>query len=443
MIPHPVYAAPRQSGYGAVRPAVLLAARATRGGIYFWLIVGYLLLLPVQLKLSESMRIAPSDVILLLYLLAATPTLRYCRTRTWSLAHAGLLLAFCTGTLVAVLQHGEAGVYVLVNKDLGLLVLFAAYAAICAEAATWQRIRLLLKVFIATVGLTNVVALISFFGYAPVLSESVLHLEYGGRLAGMLIDPNAYGGLLAVTFAIHAITFYSPKPILGGIPGALLALSLVTGIVFTYSRSTWISVAFALFVAIAMNWRRAGYLVGTIAVIIGIVWCVADVDYLDDMAHMARRPDQVEIRLEVFNRAMAVFADNPVLGVGLGMFNSVAQRGDRLSPSHGVIIHNTSAWFLTEFGLLGFILFLAFIGWFWVSGFKAYRSAPPLEKPLVLGLVAAHTAMLGLSMGIEALYQRHWWLVMALIAATRCLGGAPAVPALSGQAARGLRRGGA
>jgi O-antigen ligase len=235
----------------------------------------------------------------------------------------------------------------------------------------------------------------------------------------MLIDPNAYGGLLAVTFAVHAITYYSPKPILGGIAGGILAVTLVAGILFTYSRSTWISVTFLLCIAMAMNWRRAGYLLCTIAVIIAIVWFMADVDYLDEMAEMAKRPDQVEVRVEVLNRAMALFLENPVFGVGLGMFDTVARETDRLSESYAVIIHNTTAWFLTEFGLVGFAMFAAFIVWYWVTGFKAYRAAPVAEKPVVLGLVAAHTAMMGLSMGIEALYQRHWWLVMALIAASR------------------------
>ena len=33
----------------------------------------------------------------------------------------------------------------------------------------------------------------------------------------------------------------------------------------------------------------------------------------------------------------------------------------------------------------------------------------------MLALLLAHMAMFGLAMGIEALYQRHWWLIVALI----------------------------
>ena len=37
-----------------------------------------------------------------------------------------------------------------------------------------------------------------------------------------------------------------------------------------------------------------------------------------------------------------------------------------------------------------------------------------------LALLAAFTGMIGVSMGIEAFYQRHWWVVMAGI--TACYG---------------------
>ena len=36
----------------------------------------------------------------------------------------------------------------------------------------------------------------------------------------------------------------------------------------------------------------------------------------------------------------------------------------------------------------------------------------------MLALLMGHTAMFGLAMGIEAFYQRHWWLILALIASS-------------------------
>src|SRR2546425_12100806 len=65
---------------------------------------------------------------------------------------------------------------------------------------------------------------------------------YGGRrLSGMLLDPNAYGGLVALTLAICEGTSWGQTPLLRR--GLLLycRLNLVLGILFTFSRSAWIS----------------------------------------------------------------------------------------------------------------------------------------------------------------------------------------------------------
>jgi hypothetical protein len=78
-------------------------------------------------------------------------------------------------------------------------------------------------------------------------------------------------------------------------------------------------------------------------------------------------------------------------------------------------------WFLADFGIVGLAVLSGFLGWFFAKGWFAYRSAPASGRPLVLALLLAHAAMLGLAMGIEAFYQRHWWLVLGLIASSYSL----------------------
>ena len=95
----------------------------------------------------------------------------------------------------------------------------------------------------------------------------------------------------------------------------------------------------------------------------------------------------------------------------------------------GEVAHNSAMWFLADFGVVGLLVFLAFTGWFFAAGWKAYRNAPASEKPLALALLAAHAAMFGLAMGIEAFYQRQWWVVFGLIGAAYCLTQRPAVRA--------------
>jgi putative inorganic carbon (hco3(-)) transporter len=78
-------------------------------------------------------------------------------------------------------------------------------------------------------------------------------------------------------------------------------------------------------------------------------------------------------------------------------------------------------WFLADFGIVGLVVLVGFLGWFFAKGWSAYQLAPMTERPLIVALLLAHTAMFGLAMGIEAFYQRHWWLVLALIASAYSL----------------------
>jgi O-antigen ligase len=126
---------------------------------------------------------------------------------------------------------------------------------------------------------------------------------------------------------------------------------------------------------------------------------------------MASRPKQVQGRFDLVQDAFQAFSRHPLTGGGIGSF--------RLSE--GEIAHNSAMWFLADFGILGLTALLGFVGWFFAKAWFAYRSAPSRSQPLVLALLLAHTAMFGLAMGIEAFYQRHWWLVLGLIASSYSL----------------------
>lgn len=370
-----------------------------------WLLAGYAAFLPVQYDTGIGFRFAPADLFLLLFLTFGIGWFRFAQIN-WSFWHLGMLLVFQTGTLVAVLKNGYVSQYALIQKDIGLLALFAAYTVIAAFATDWSRIRWILRVFILSVVFQNIIALGEFF-LSQLTGFDITRLNYAqARLSGLLVDPNAYGGLLVLTFTMLVITYYSAKPLLGGPSGLFCLLTLAAGILLTFSRSAWIGLIALFPVILVKNPRHALRLAAIILFAVTGVLFIMGGEYWSTIVSMATRSSPVDARIDIISEALALFADNPVLGIGIGAF----------AEGHGVIIHNTPVWFLAEFGLFGFIIFTGFALWFIIRGCCAYKLAPPEEKPLILGLVAAHIAMLGLSLGIEALYQRHWWLVMALIA---------------------------
>jgi hypothetical protein len=371
------------------------------------LVVAYVALLPYQFEVGNRMNFAPADCLMLLVLLLAAGRLKY-RKPAWTIWHFGIALIFAVGSLVTALRFGALDRYELYNKDAGLILPFLSYAAITSSVTEWGDLRRILRVFTVSVVLENTVAVV-FFLLSYAFGVSNPFARYGGlRLSGMLIDPNAYGGLLVVAYVICEGASLGRAPLFKGPTLWLFRVTLLLGILFTFSRSAWVALALALLLLCALQTRVALRLV--LAGLIGApcLLLLMGSRFVPLFQEMASRPKQVQGRFDLIHDAFQAFEQHPILGGGIGSF--------RLGE--GEIAHNSAMWFLADFGIVGLAVLLGFLGWFFAKGWSAYRLAPPIARPLVLALLLAHAAMFGLAMGIEAFYQRHWWLVFGLIASS-------------------------
>ena len=375
-----------------------------RLGILGSLLFAYIVLLPVQLKTDLGFRLAPSDGVLGVALLLSFARLKFKRG-AWSLWHLGVLCIFSLGTLISGIRDGYLGQYALVQKDIGILMFFATYAVVTNAATSWSKIRWFLRAFVVSAALYNLLALAGFLlSWLGILDFP--WLNYGRfRLSGMLIDPNAYGSLLLVVYTIHVANQHNDASIGTGFLDTFLASTLVLGILLTFSRSAWLGLAAVFIVSSVVRPRLALRIAVVAGFAIAIAFLALGRESRSFIYTMATRPPGIEIRLDTTAEAVDMFAQSPIFGIGVGRF----------FETRGRIIHNTPLWILTEFGLVGFAIFVGFVSSVLYRGWRAFRLAPDSERALVLGLVLAHVAMLGLSFGIEAFYQRHWWIVMALI----------------------------
>ncbi len=339
----------------------------------FLLMAAYVTLLPFQFD-GASIRFAPSDIFLALSTLLGLASIHVVR-RAWTAGHLGLIAVFLTGTFIAVQERGAISSYVLLNKDVGMLLLLITFAILTTLARDWDTIRWFLRIFLWAVFVQNVIAIAALAATAVYGIDIPMWNYQSVRLSGLLVDPNAYGGLLLVAAAIHFPTYFSSRPLVPGIS------------------------------CIPWQPKLALRLVAIPIVVLAVLIAVQGSVNLGALTDLAKRPDQVQARLEQLNRALPLIEESPVLGIGVGVFLS---RND-------FIIHNTPLWLTTEFGMVGLLVLVALILGVLAKGVQAYRACPDSERPLVLGLMAAHVGMLGLSLGIEALYQRHWWMVMAFL----------------------------
>lgn len=384
----------------------IAAARPRCRSLLWYLAAGYVILLPYLYQVDRAFNFAPSDIFILLVLLLAAGQLNY-REEEWSIWHFAIPLVFVVSSMVAAMRFGMIARYELLNKDAGLLIPFLTYATIVSAIADWDDLRSMLRIFVLSVVIENIVAVTGylaayFFGIVTPFTR------YGGlRLSGMMVDPNAYGGLLVVALVTSEAASWGPTPLFKGTALWIARTTLGLGILFTFSRSAWMALALSLLMLAAIRIGVVLRLLGAALIGIPCFLLAMGFRFVPIFQEMASRPKQVQGRIDLIDQALQAFERHPLLGGGLGAFRLGA----------GEVAHNSAMWFLADFGIVGLIVLLGFLGWFFAKAWMAYRLAPERERPLALALLAGHTAMCGLAMGIEAFYQRQWWLVFGMIAA--------------------------
>jgi putative inorganic carbon (HCO3(-)) transporter len=368
-----------------------------------WCLAGYVLLLPIQVALGPSLRIALSDLFIVAYLVLRLPRLRL-PGAAFSIWHLFIGASLLVGLLVAMLSADLLTAEAVLNKCVGMAVLMATFACIVDFCTSdIQRLAWLCRVFLFGV-LANLVVALGALYLQQADQTTLTWINFQGvRLSGLLIDPNAFGGVLVVALCLHYVSRVARQPLVRGAASTLLTITLPVGLVLTYSRSAWIGMLVAGAIAVWLCGVRLLVMFGKLVAVLGLVVLVAASAVLPQAELLASRPKQVGERTSIIQDAATDFASSPFVGIGL----------DVSDQRHGQIIHNTTIWFVTELGPLGLIALVGFLFAYWSKGMYAFRGSLGGPRALAAGLLSAHAGMYGLSMGIEALYQRSWWFVLA------------------------------
>ncbi len=300
----------------------------------------YVFFLPIQFQ-TRLMNLAPSDLFLVLGLVLGIGRLRLV-TNAWSILHPSLILIFVMSAAIAVSRDGKMISFVAI-KLFGLGTLFAAYLALTSVVEQWEDIRRILRVFILATALNTLVALAAF-----AVGFQAVWMNYGtARVSGMLLDPNAFGGLIMVALVLQLVAQESKQALVKGWAGAAVSVTLLTGLALTVSRSAWIGFAFALAMAAIFRPQRA--ILG--AILIGALgagaWLVIGGNHRS--IALVERSNTAMQRIDQIREALPLFATSPIFGIGIGGFD--ARNGT--TGRYPRIIHNTTIWIMTEFGLVG------------------------------------------------------------------------------------------
>jgi hypothetical protein len=280
-------------------------------------------------------------------------------------------------------------------KFLGAWVL-VAWCIVTAAYARAGHTRRILRVWVLGMAVWAVVA---YIDWRVVDVISFLTFDEPTRFGGMQFDVNnagaAYGVAVIVLWRMGGELFRSTV-------ARTMALAIcVAALALTLSRGSYVAVAAAMIVVLAVtrstakNWARYAGVV-LVVLVVGLT-----TGFLGSaLQDFANRPDTVSTRQGLTAEALDLFAESGGLGIGLGT---------QLAES-GQIVHNTAIWLLVEMSVVGIVYLVAMA----VLPIQVTLRMRASDRPLALALLGSQIVMLVASIGIEALYQRQWWMIIGL-----------------------------
>lgn len=216
--------------------------------------------------------------------------------------------------------------------------------------------------------------------------------ELGQRAIGTSVNPNAFGGLLAIVGALAAPQLTAKQPAFGRRwLWAASFLVIVICLILTFSRTAMAGLVVAMLGLAAARYRKLLWIILIGAAII-IVLPVTQ-DYVLRFVEGAQGADlATQMRFGEYKDALILLSRYPVIGVGFAG-----------APDIDIYLGVSNAYLAIaqEMGFVGLAIFLAALavvfGWAFDHRKQAY--ADPALEPLFLGLHSAIVAALVVGIG--------------------------------------------
>jgi len=256
-------------------------------------------------------------------------------------------------------------------------------------------------------------------GFGQVLTGTVpVSTDGFARLRATFVHPNVLGFYLVLLVVMGLALLPHLR---GRLRAALAVTTGLAGValVLTYSRGSWMALVVGVLVAGVLQSRRL--LAGLVAVALVIPVAVPSVtarlaDLDDERTLRGTGGNSLVWRLDYWGESLALAADRPLTGVGLGMTELLSVSA---KPPHNDFLRT-----YVEAGLLGL---LAYLGMLWglvrLARRALARAAPGLDRGLAVGMAACTAAFLvasavsNLITGVVVL-----WYFFALAAAAAAAG---------------------
>ena len=221
-----------------------------------------------------------------------------------------------------------------------------------------------------------------YFGF-PYIFQKLWVTMFEERLIGYFGHPLHYSGYISIVFLVCVtLSIFYKKEYAYYLP------LLLTGLVFSGSRSYFLSVALTVMAISLFKSRK--YFFSSLLVIPSLfgLYFIA----VSGFRHRMERIFEVDFmsRMKYWEIAWDTFKDNPFFGVGYNQLTFILKtysaQGIIHNPSHA---HNLYLQELAEGGVIGLLIMIFLIGYFtmkYLKGFKKENESNPFLGAIYLGL---------------------------------------------------------
>jgi O-antigen ligase len=273
----------------------------------------------------------------------------------------------------------------------------------------------------------------NFAGFGQASIQNITYQVNDYRIGGPIGDANFFALIMLVIVPLSTERFWHEKNTLFRMIAAIAFLICTITVLMTYSRGGLIGMIMALGVAIILLHPPKPVLVLlTLSIIVFFIQYIPQV-YFERIAAIPEAAlglmtgdptfeESYNVRASVTTSAYMMFLDHPILGVGLGNFESLYKQYSRQIGLDQTLLdyspHSHYLQVLSELGLVGFVVFIAMI-WIMMSGLiKARAIFKNLKMDEYANLVVSFgVGMIGYLIAAAFLpmsFPRYFWVLWGI-----------------------------
>jgi putative inorganic carbon (HCO3(-)) transporter len=217
------------------------------------------------------------------------------------------------------------------------------------------------------------------------------------------IHPNVMAGYLVILLLVDVALLLFAWVLLSRVLRLGLAfafLFILAILILTKSRGAWMGFAAAVLLLAALRWRRGWLLLPAFLLASIAVLALAGIRPVLDVLATSGTVSGVDMRVEIWSRALFMIKDFPFTGIGMGVFGNLADAlyPFTLAPPGSVpSAHNIFLQVAVDLGIPGLIVWLAVFGLVANCAWQVYRhgrsSGDAWVMALGAGLLASQLAL--------------------------------------------------